>query len=220
MNSFTNSLLIFFTIPLMCFVVYVGYDVPIDFMHTTGKEIPYQEYIFLGFGLVYFMLLVWRSIRRWMGLFIVNKTERFKWNMFVSKSRSQRILVYSLLESGTMSTVAFAMYVVSGTNHLPGIILYIFSIEGLIFLLLGLKNKFRVGISSKAVIVSDREVTIAYLTGLRQVTIGNESVYFDYINDLQLSFPTDCIDEQHVESFRSEIKNVVDRDRVLIRNKY
>ena len=91
MNSFTNSLLIFFTIPLMCFVVYVGYDVPIDFMHTTGKEIPYQEYIFLGFGLVLFMLLVWRSIRRWMGLLIVNKTERFKWNMLVSKSRSQRI---------------------------------------------------------------------------------------------------------------------------------
>ena len=220
MNSFTNSLLIFFTIPLMCFVVYVGYDVPIDFMHTTGKEIPYQEYIFLGFGLVYFMLLVWRSIRRWMGLLIVNKTERFKWNMLVSKTRSHRILVYSLLESGIMSTVAFAMYVVSDTNHLPGIILYVFSIEGLIFLLLGLKNKFRVGISSKAVIVSDREVTIAYLTGLRQVTIGNESVYFDYINDLQLSFPTDCIDEQHIESFRSEIKNVVDRDRVLIRNKY
>ena len=70
-----------------------------------------------------------------------------------------------------MSTVAFAMYVVSDTNHLPGIILYVFSIEGLIFLFLGLKNKFRVGISSKAVIVSDREVTIAYLTGLRQVTI-------------------------------------------------
>ena len=85
-------------------------------------------------------------------------------------------------------------------------------------MLLGLKNKFRVGISSKAVIVSDREVTIAYLTGLRQVTIGNGSVYFDYINDLQLSFPTDCIDEQYIESFRSEIKNVVDRDRVLIRN--
>ncbi len=220
MNSFTNSLLIFFTIPLLCFVVYVGYDVPIDFLHTTGSEIPYQDYIFLGFALVYFMLLVWRSVRRWMGLLIVNKTERFQWSKVVSKSRTQRILVYTFLESGIMTTIAYAMYIVAGSHHLPGIILFVFSIEGLIFLLVGMRNKFRVGISSKAVIVSDREVTIVYLTGLRQVTIGNESVYFDYIKDLQLSFPTDCIDEQEIESFRSGIRNVVDNDRVLIRNKY
>ena len=220
MNSFTNSLLIFFTLPLLYLTVYVGLDVPIDFLHTTGSEIPYQNYIFFGFALIYFMLLMWRSIRRWMGMYIVNKKERFKWNMVVSNSRRQRIIVYTLLESGIMTTVAFAMYKVIGQHHLPGIVLFIFSIEGLIFLLVGIQNKFRVGISSKAVIVSDREVTIGYLTGLRQVTIGKESIYFDYIKELQLSFPTDCIDEKHIDSFRSGIRGIVDKDRVLVRNKH
>jgi len=220
MNSFTNSLLIFFTIPLLCLTVYIGLDVPIDFLHTTGSELPYQGYMFLGFALLFFIILIWRSIRRWMGLLIVNKQSRFQWNKVVSKGRSQRIVVYTLLESGIMSAVAYAMYRVTGEHHYPGIVLFGFSVEGLFFLVIGIRNKFRVGISSKAVIVSDREVTIVYLSGLRQVTIGKESVYFDYIKDLQLSFPTDCIAPEELDSFRSRIREVVDNDRVLIRNSY
>ena len=61
MNSFTNSLLIFFTIPLMCFVVYVGYDVPIDFMHTTGGNPLSRIYIF----------------RFWIGLFYASGLEKY-----------------------------------------------------------------------------------------------------------------------------------------------
>jgi len=116
--------------------------------------------------------------------------------------------------------VAYAMFRVTGEHHYPGIVLFGFSVEGLFFLVIGIRNKFRVGISSKAVIVSDREVTIVYLSGLRQVTIGKESVYFDYIKDLQLSFPTDCIAPEELDSFRSGIREVVDNDRVLIRNSY
>lgn len=61
MNSFTNSLLIFFTIPLLCLTVYIGLDVPIDFLHTTGSELPYQGYMFLGFALLFFIILIWRN---------------------------------------------------------------------------------------------------------------------------------------------------------------
>ena len=150
---------------------------------------------------------------------IVNKTTRFSWNEVVSNDRKQRIIVYTLLEVLIMSSLASALYFIMGSNRIPGIILYAFSLESLIFLLVGLQNKFRVGISSRAVIVADREVTVVYFSGLQKITIGNESIYFDYIKDLQLSFPTDCIDSQLLDSFKTGVREMIDKDKVLIRNK-
>lgn len=219
MNSFTNSFLIFFSIPLICVCIYIGMDVPMDFMHITGSEIPFQNFIFIGFGMLYFILLIWRSIRRWMGMYIVNKTARFCWNEVVSTDRKQRIIVYTLLEVFIMSSLAFALYFIMGSNQFPGIILFGFSLESLIFLFVGVQNKFRVGISSRAVIVADREVTVIYFSGLQKVTIGNESIYFDYIKDLQLSFPTDCIDSHLLNSFKAGVREMIDKDKVLIRTK-
>jgi hypothetical protein len=46
MNSFTNSVLLFFSIPLIGFCIYVGYDVQIDFLHLSGAELPFQSYIY------------------------------------------------------------------------------------------------------------------------------------------------------------------------------
>jgi len=219
MNSFTNSFLVFFSLPLIYVCIYIGLDVPIDFMHITGREIPYQNYIFVGFGVVYFILLIWRSIRRWMGMYIVNKTTRFSWNEVISKDRKQRIVVYTMLEVLVMSSLAMALYFIMGVNMIPGIILFAFSLESLIFLIIGVQNKFRVGISSRAIIVADREVTVVYFSGLQKVTIGNESIYFDYIKDLQLSFPTDCIDSQLLSSFKAGVREMIDKDKVLIRTK-
>ncbi len=219
MNSFTNSFLIFFTLPFICLCIYIGMDVPIDFMHITGADIPYQNELFLGFGFVYGVLLIWRSIRRWMGVFIVNKTKRFSWNEVVSVSRKQRIVVYTLLEILVMVSLSVAYYVILGFHPLPGLVLFFFSFDSLIFLAVGMQNKFRVGISSRAVIVADREVSVVYFSGLRKVTIGNESIYFDYIKDLQLSFPTDCISPKKLDSFKEGIRSMIDKDKVLIRTK-
>ena len=220
MNSFTNSLLIFFTIPLLFLSIYIGLDVQINFLHISGASLPYQQYIFLGFAVIYFVLLGWRSVRRWMGIYIVNKKERFKWNKVISSIRLKRIILYTFLEAIIMSTVGISIFKLTGVHHPPGIVLFAFSLENIIFLFVGSRNRFRVGISSKAVIVADREVTIGYFSGLRQVTLGTESIYFDYIKNLQLSFPTDCINDEDIASFRSSVKSMIDRDRVFVRNKY
>tara|TARA_Y100001978_G_scaffold150992_1_gene136093 strand:+ start:2890 stop:3552 length:663 start_codon:yes stop_codon:yes gene_type:complete len=220
MNSFTNSLLIFFTIPLLFLAIYIGLDVQINFLHISGSSLPYQEQIFIGFAIIYFILLVWRSVRRWMGMFIVNKADRFKWNKVVSRVRLKRIILYTFLEAAIMSSIGIAIHKLTGVYHPPAIVLFAFSIENIIFLIVGSRDRFRVGISSKAVIVADREVTIGYFSGLREITLGTESIYFDYIKNLQLSFPTDCIDDEHIDSFRSSVKSVIDPDRVFVRNKY
>ena len=84
---------------------------------------------------------------------------------------------------------------------------------------MGSRNRFRVGISSKAVIVADREVTIGYFSGLRQVTLGTESIYFDYIKNTAF-FSHRFINDADIASFRSSVKSMIDQDRVFVRNKY
>jgi hypothetical protein len=100
----------------------------------------------------------------------------------------------------------------------PSVVMYTFAIEGMIFLTYGLlARKFRVGITSKAVLVSDREVKVLYFSGLRQISIEQQSIYFEYINNLQLNFPVDCLDEGNRDEFFGYLRNQVDEDRVLFR---
>jgi hypothetical protein len=218
MNSFTNSVLLFFSILLIGFCIYVGFDVQIDFLHMSGRNLPFQSYIFVAFGILFFTLLGWRSVRRWMGIYIVNKTTRFTWNKPTSKKRKQRVLTYTILEVLIMGSLSFALYFVVEIWILPVMVLLFFSVESLVFLVLNYRNRFRVGISSKAIIVADREVVIVYFTGLQKITLGKESIYFDYIKELQLLFPTDCLEEDQISVFKQQVQKMIDRDKVLIRN--
>jgi hypothetical protein len=218
MNSFTNSVLLFFSILLIGFCIYVGFDVQIDFLHTSGRNLPFQSYIFVAFGILFFTLLGWRSVRRCRGIYIVKKTTRFTWNKPTSKKRKQRVLTYTILEVLIMGSLSFALYFVVETWILPVMVLLFFSVESLVFLVLNYRNRFRVGISSKAIIVADREVVIVYFTGLQKITLGKESIYFDYIKELQLLFPTDCLEEDQISVFKQQVQKMIDRDKVLIRN--
>lgn len=218
MNSFTNSVLLFFSILLIGFCIYVGYDVQIDFLHLSGRNLPFQSYIYLGFGVLFFALLGWRSVRRWMGIYIVNKTTRFAWNTAISKKRKQRVVTYTLLEVLVMGSLTFAFYFLMESWILPGAVLLFFCLESIVFLLIGSRNRFRVGVSSKAIIASDREVVIVYFTGLQKITLGKDSIYFDYIQELQLLFPTNCLEEDQISVFKQEVQKMIDRDKVLIRN--
>jgi hypothetical protein len=172
----------------------------------------------LAFGLLFFGLLGWRSVRRWMGVYIVNKTNRFTWNTPISNKRKQRVITYTLLEVLVMSSLAFALYVTLGLWVFPAAVLMFFSLESIIFLLAGVKSRFRVGVSSKAIITADREVVIVYFSGLQKITLGKDSIYFDYIKELQLLFPTDCLEKDQISVFKKEVQKMIDRDKVLIRN--
>jgi hypothetical protein len=67
-------------------------------------------------------------------------------------------------------------------------------------------------------LVADREVILIYLSGLRQVSISQQTVYFDYLENLQLTFPTDCVEENEREQFFNTLKEQVNRDKVLFKN--
>ena len=215
MNKSINILLGMLLLPTMALTIFVGFDLPIEMIKLSGHNLPYKDYIFLGMGMLILIVIIRRSIRRWMGMRIVNQVKKFKWNAEVSKERKSRVRVYLLLEALVMTFVGVALYEVCETALAPGIAFLIGALDSIIFAIAGRNGKYRVGISSKAVIVADREVILLYFTGLRKISAHQQTTYFDYIKGLQLSFPTDCIQEEEREEFLKVLEEQIDPDRVF-----
>jgi hypothetical protein len=202
----------------MLLSVFVGFDLPIDFLNTTGANLLYRFEVFLGLGMIYAIISLRRSVRRWMGVFMTAKTSKFAWNGIISRERKQRVILYTSIESIVLFFLALSYYYVTEQAFFISSVLVFFALESMIFLLVNVKNNFRVGITSKAVLVSDREIILIYLAGLRKVSISQQTVYFDYIQDLQLSFPIDCVEVSERSTFFTSLEAQLDPNRVLFQN--
>lgn len=219
MNSFINILLLVVSIPTLFFSVFVRFDLPLEIFKTTASQLPFRFEIFLGFGLMLLVISVRRTIRRWIGIRMVNQIQKFKWSGKISSSRRQRVVVYTIIESTIMLLIGLSFIILTQEAWFPASVMLFFGMEGLIYLSINAKNKFRVGLSSKAILAVDREVILLYMEGLRQVSVSQQTIYFDYIQDLQLSFPTDCIEVNEQNSFFENLKHSVNPDKVLFRVK-
>jgi hypothetical protein len=155
-----------------------------------------------------------------MGVRIVSKPEKFKWNRPVSAERKKRVVVYTLLEALVFTSAGLGLYIVSPLAWMAAVALWFGALDGLIFTLVGIsKPVWRVALSSKALIVADREVVLLYFTGLRKVSIHQDSVYFDYIKELQLDFPLECIQEGESGEFFATLEAQFDPDQVYVSHK-
>jgi hypothetical protein len=213
MNSFINILLLIVTFPTMLLCIFIGFDLPIEFLRTTARTMPYSllKFYFV-FGLLLLVISLRRSIRRWMGVRMTKQTKKFHWNSEISQTRKQRVIVYTLLEAAVLLSLALGYYFLTPDAWFPALVMLVFSIESIVFLLICSRKLFRIGLSSKAILVADREVILIYLAGLRQVSISQQTVYFDYTNDLQLSFPTDCLLAEEKELFFENLSSLVDKN--------
>ena len=217
MNSFINVLTLFITFPILALAIFIGFDIPFDSFGITGTEIPYRFEVFAGLGFVLFLIQLRRSTRRWMALSMVAKLNRFQWNQPVSGPRKKRVATYNLIEVTVMVVLSYGLYTITKESIVPAIVFLAFGLDSLVFTLVG-RNKYRVGLSSKAILVADREIILIYFVGLRKVAIQQQTVYFDYINNLQLTFPLDCIEEQNKHDFFETLHSVIDKDRVFFSN--
>ncbi len=216
MNRFINALLVFILIPTMLVTIIVGFDLPLTFLKTTGAELPYRAEIFLSIGVLILLINVRRSIKRWMGIRLVTQVKKFKWNAPVSTTRKKRVTMYLILEIVVFAFVGIALYEVTSQAWMPAIAFVYVALDNIIFTIVGFwTNAFRVGLSSKALIVADREVTVLYFSGLRKVSQQQQSIYFDYIKGLQLHFPTDCIPEEKRAEFFALLESQMDPNRVF-----
>jgi len=217
MNRFINAILLFLFFPTMAVAVYVGFDLPVEFFKTTGAQLRYIPETFLVLAVFMLVLLVRRSLKRWMGMRIVLQKDRFKWNQPISSERKRRVYVYTILENFIVLCAAAGLYTITPLVIPVSLVLVFSSIDAFVFLFLATRlNGFRVGISSKAIIASDREVNLVYFTGLRKVSVFQQSIFFDYIKGLQLNFPTNCVDEDHQGEFFRVLKEQLNEDHVLV----
>lgn len=216
MNKFINILLLLLSFPTMLLSIYVGFDMPIEFFKTTGQQMPFKIEVFMILGILYFVIIVRRTVKRWMGAKMVSAVNRFKWNVPVSKDRKKRVFVYLGLEAMLMTFMALALYKTCYETWLVATALVFGSIDSVLFLLFGqLKNIYRIGITKQALVIADREVKVLYFSGLREVTLHSDSIYFDYKDDLQLTFPSNCISKEDREDFKVQLEAQVNRDRVF-----
>lgn len=217
MNKFINVLLLFILFPTMLFTIWVGFDLPVEFFRTSGSQVQYRFEIFLTLGLFILILNLRRSVRSWMGMRMVNKVQKFKWNEPMSKTRIQRVQVYTLLEAMVLFFVGTVLYYLTTEAWMPAVAFWFGAADNIVFLIVGSMNKrFRAGVTSKAIIVADRDVSLVYFSGLRKISIQQDTIYFDYIKELQLFFPLACIPEDEREKFFEVIEAQIDTNRVFV----
>ncbi len=217
MNKFINALLLLLLFPMMLLAIFVGFDLPISFLNTTGNRLRFHHEILLAFGLIISIIIVRRSLRRWMGVKLINQTSKFKWNQPISNSRIDRVQLYNYLEALVFLSISLALYSLTSKAWLASLAFLFNAIDNIVFIVIGkMKNLFRIGITSKAIMVVDREVVLIYFSGLRKVSIQQQTIYFDYIEDLQLSIPMNCITDQQKEVFFESISNQLDLNKVFI----
>lgn len=217
MNRITNSFILVLFFPVMALSIFISFDLPLGVFRTTGSQLPYRYEILLGFTLLITILFANRSIKRWMGLVTVAQKSRFVFSAPISLERRKTVLAYGVLESLIYTLIGIGLMILAKESFPAALIFLFFGMEGLVFTVFGAK-KFALGLSSKAIIVADREITVIYYTGLRKVSISQQTLYFDYLESLQLSFPIDAIPPEQRKSFLINLESVVDPTKVLIHN--
>ena len=200
----------------MVLSIFVGFDLPLEFLKTSGAQLPYRFEAFLVLGIVFFVVIIRRSVQRWTGIKMVAQKTKYKWNVPMGKERKKYVYLYQYLEAFTMLIVGVGFYIISKEAIVPALALVFGFLDNVLFAILGQsKNIYRVGLTTKAVVVADRDVKVLYLSGLRQVSVHQQSIYFDYIKDLQLHFPLNCIPEADQSNFVQELKAIVNEDKVF-----
>jgi hypothetical protein len=203
-------------IPAISFSIVVGFDISIEFLRTSGKFIPYQQTIFASFAALFFLMGIRRSSKRWSGIRMVNQIAKFQWNEPVDKQRVSQANLYLIIEAVIHFMVSLVFLILTPKSIWIACVFFALGFDHLIFCILGnVKKLWRVGVTNKAVVVADRDFKVLYFSGLRKVSVHQQTIFFDYIKDLQLSFPTQCVKSENRQSFVDKLEEKVDRDKVF-----
>lgn len=215
MNKFINILLLMLMFPALGLVIFVGFDLPVEFLKTSGYNIPYKRELFIAFGALFLIVGGRRSVRRWAGIRMAGQIARYQWNQPMGEKRIRQASMYLYIEAAIHFIIGGASYVITPEAWPIALALGILGADHLFFCIYGRANdKFRVGITKNAIVVADRDIKVIYYTGLRKISTHQQSLFFDYIKNLQISIPSDAIAPAHRTSFRQCVESNVDRDKV------
>jgi len=219
MNRSINILLLVISFPAMAFAILVSFDIPLDFLKYSAGQLPYRDKIFLVFATLLLLLIARRSVSRWTGVSMTRKPERFLWCANIGKERKKQVRLYLIMEAVIAGFFAMVAYGLTPEAWPLALVYALLFLDQLVFLIVAMPW-FRVGVTHKAVVVADREVKVLYFSGLRRVEVQQQTLYFEYIEDLQLFFPVNCISEGDYTDFRNTLETRVNRDRVFFSEKF
>ncbi|MBU2018803.1 MAG: hypothetical protein KJ941_04075 [Bacteroidetes bacterium] len=215
MNQMTNVTLLFLTIPILMFCIYVGYDLPLDFLKTTGAQLPYIIMIQWCLGLLVFLILMRRSAKRWFGMRLLRQTKRFVSIQDIAPIRRKRAVLYTLLEAFILLYVCLGIHSIFPFGTPIYLAYGLGFVDSIVFAFIGTKGKgWKIGITKKAIVLADREVSVVYFHGLRKVHMSHETIYFDYVGELQLSLPLAAVED--AKDFVNSFLPFVDREKVFL----
>ncbi len=221
MNRVINVLLLFFSFPALGFSIIVGMDLSMDLFKIayTGSELPYRANIFLVFAAILGLLVVRRIARRWTGIFMTRQVSKFSWSSPIGKERKQNVRLFLVIEG--IVALAFAISCWNLTNESWAIVsvYLLMAIEQFIFTFFAHKW-FRIGITKNALVLADRETKVLYYSGLRKVDLHQQTVYFEYIKELQLFFPKNAIPDENFPQFVKELRKILPEDKVFFTEKF
>jgi len=219
MNRSINILLLVVSFPAMAFAILVGFDIPLDFLKYSAGQLPYRDKIFYVFATLLLLLILRRSVMRWIGVGMTRKPERFIWCADIGVERKRQVRLYLVIEAIVALFFALVSYALT-PDAWPITLAYgLLFLDQTVFMLIAMPW-FRVGVTHKAVVVADREVKVLYFSGLRRVEVQQQTVFFEYIEDLQLFFPINCISEGSYGAFRDSLETRLNRDRVFFSEKF
>jgi len=219
MNRSINILLLVVSFPAVAFAILVGFDIPLDFLKYSAGQLPYRDKVFYVFATLLLLLIVRRSVSRWTGVGMTRKPERFIWCADIGPERKKQVRLYLIMEAVIALFFALVAYRLTPESWPVALAYALLFLDQTVFLLIAMPW-FRVGVTHKAVVVADREVKVLYFSGLRRVEVQQQTVFFEYIEDLQLFFPTNCVPEGSYTEFRNTLETRVNRDKVFFSEKF
>lgn len=217
MNRFFNIWILLFTIMVFPFALAVGLNEDFEFLglKIQGEEFEYKKIVFTSVAGVLFLLGAIKASKKWLGIRVVKQVKRFKFTCGISQERKSRVLVYNWIEIVFLLLFTALFGYISPETQVLALVYLILAVEHFTISFIGVtKNKYGVGISSKALIRVDREVNVVYFKGLQKVTKHQDTLYFDYVNGLTLHIPLNVIPKEKETSFYEALRKQVDPDKV------
>lgn len=218
MNKFVNIWIVIFFLVSLPPVLGLEYGGTYELfgLKLPGEEFEYNSIIYTCFAGLILVFGILKASRRWMGMRIAKQTQKFLFSVPVSKSRKNRILTYGLLETLCLFAGVYFYLRISSVTFIVAMAFLFLAIEHILHLVVGFStNSFRVGITKKAVVSNDRDVSVMYFSGLRKVSIHQQTIYFDYIKELTLHIPVNSIAKENWNEFKVQLKEQVNPDKVF-----
>ena len=217
MNRFFNSWILLFTILVFPFALAVGLNEDFEFigLKIQGEEFEYKTIVFSSVAGVLFLLGAVKATKKWLGIRVIKQTKRFKFTCELSQERKKRVLVYNGIEIVFLLLFTGLFGYLSADTLVLALVYFALALEHFLASFVGVtKNKYGVGVSTKALIRVDREVNVVYFKGLQKVTKHQDTLYFDYVNGLTLHIPLNVIPKNKEDEFYTTLRTYVDPNKV------